>query len=375
MEPKRTHGRLFLLTHLSLCVFVGGCGPTGRVDPQDLAGRTVHLSISEDRDLLPPLPSTFPTLTLALHEGLPEPELAELLGLELNDLKLELERLQELGLVQRGPEGYLPRFFVADRRDSRKVLQHARSTGRLLAEETLAHWDSLEAVFCSMAISTAYSLQDLGLLLVGGEILDAGMLAALLDGVRLEKVQGSLGRPQAPAPLAYDLWAVEGERDLLGRYWVSSIDLPKGPWRLLTFGIASGGRDRLQPIPSMEVQVHDLVQRREGGTAIFFSQALSVPILTQRDSRLWKGATERLSSALLRRLQNHGPDIPRLFNSLRSGRYGEPAFRGFLVWYHRLAVTSAIEELASRGAFHRPRGGFQSVILYQDAPEQVPVTY
>ena len=67
----------------------------------------------------------------------------------------------------------------------------------------------------------------------------------------------------------------------------------------------------------------ELMEAHPEGTPAVFAQELSVPLLTLEDSELWTSLTTRISSDLVERLMESGPDIPGFFRTLPSGQYAQ----------------------------------------------------
>jgi len=304
-------------------------------------------------------------LFLALHESLPPAEVEGILGLSHEGLLAEIERLQEVGLLKAHDGWFVPDFFVANRVDTETAYAHARETGRFLARELLHRWNEVEEGFADLSLSRTHSLEEMGFFLLGGRILDMGMLGALVDDGTL--LGGAPLRPSPERPDArYYFWAVEGDPEHLGRYGENSLELPSTNWRFITFGMNYINEKSNAARNALEDQYEELVEAHPEGTPALFAQELSVPLLTREDSDLWASVTTRISRDLVERLMESGPDIPGFFRTISSGQYAQDRLAEFVVWYYHLAFAWAIDHLEEEGAIVIPSSGYFSLILYAE---------
>ena len=332
---------------------------------QDFRTRRARMSLAGRGDPWSHLTSESKYLFLALHERLPPTEVEGILGLTREELLTEIERLQEVGLLKAHDGWYVPDFFVANREDTETVYAHARETGRFLARELLDRWEEVEEGFADLSLSRTHSLEEMGFLLLGGRILDMGMLAALVDDGALlggAPLRPSPGRPDA----RYYFWAVEGDPEHLGRYGENSLELPSTNWRFITFGMNYVNGESNAARNALHDRFEELMEAHPEGTPALFAQELSVPLLTLEDSELWASFSAGVSRDLVERLMESGPDIPGFFRTLPSGQYAQDRLAEFVVWYYHLAFAWAIDHLEEDGAIVIPSSGFSSLISYAE---------
>jgi hypothetical protein len=338
--------------------------------PNPYEGRTAYISMAGSGDPWSHLTPERKTLLRALHDGLSPERIEEILNLSRDEILAEVRPLEEIGLVQAGHGWYHPDFFIADRRETEMTYAHSKATGRFLAEVLLSRWSELERSFASLELSRSHSLRDLGFMLVGGRMLDIGMLGALVD-------DGSLLTPAPPRPSPersdgrYYIWMVEGDLEHLGRYGQEDIDLPRANWHFLTFGqnMVSGRSN--PPRESLEQKCQDLIAATSDGSPELFARELNVLLMSQDDSDAWAAVTERFSADLVATLKNSGPDIQGFFRTLQAGRYAEDSLGEFFVWYYHLAFAWAIDQLEEEGVITIPPERFSSLILYWEGAEGI----
>ena len=165
--------------------------------------------------------------TVGHSQEIQDRELRDATDMEPDSLATEIRKLETIGLVRLRGDSYVPGFFIADREETEAAYAHARRTGFFLAEEIQNRWTDLEEAFATLSIRQDFSLRDLGFFLVGGRILDIGMLGALSD-------EGSLLGPAPPRPSPgrqddrYYFWGVEGDPAHLGRYGENTTRLGEG---------------------------------------------------------------------------------------------------------------------------------------------------
>jgi hypothetical protein len=217
--------------------------------------------------------------------------------------------------------------------------------------------------YAGLSIHKTSSLRDLGFFLVGGRILDIGMLGALVD-------EGSLlrGAPARPSPGRpgdrYYFWGVEGDPAYLGRYGENTIDLGATHWCFATFGAnrVNGGSNRWRE--EVEARFQELLEKDPGGDPESFARELDVPYLNLEDSQQWARISSAVSAALVARLLEAGPDIPGFFQSLRGGKYAPDRLPDFVAWYYHLAYAWAIDHLIEAGTIAKPPGDLLAFILF-----------
>ncbi len=357
----------FLILAVGLLVLTT-CAPDP-VNPYE--GRTAYISMAGSGDPWTHLTPERRTLLRALHDGLSPERIEEILNMSRDEILAEMRPLEQIGLVQADAHGwYHPDFFIADRRETEMAYAHAQTTGRFLAKELLSRWSDLERSFSSLELSRSHSLGDLGFMLVGGRILDIGMLGALVD-------DGSLLTPAPPRPSPersderYYIWMVEGDVEHLGRYGLDDTDLPRANWHFLTFGqnVVSGKLNA--PREALEQKCQDLIAANSDGSPELLAQELDVLLMSRDDSDAWAAVTERLSADLVAALKDSGPDIAGFFQTLRTGRYAEESLGDFFVWYYHLAFAWAIDHLEEEGVINIPPERFSSMILYRQGEEGI----
>jgi hypothetical protein len=336
--------------------------------PNPYEGRTAYVSMAGSGDPWSHLTPERKTLLRALHDGLSPERIEEILNLSRDEILAEIRPLEEIGLVQADHGWYRPDFFIANRRETEMVYAHSEATGRFLAKEVLSRWSELERSFASLELSRSHSLRDLGFMLVGGRILDIGMLGALVD-------DGSLLPPAPPRPSPersdghYYLWMVEGDLEHLGRYGQYDTELPRANWYFLTFGQNMVSGNPNPPRESLEQKYEDLLAANSDGSPELFARELNVLLMSRDDSDAWASVTERFSADLVASLRSSGPDIPGFFRTLQTGRSAEDSLGEFFVWYYHLAYAWAIDQLVEEGVITIPPERFSSLILYREGEE------
>jgi len=352
---------LLASTTLAVVLILGiGCAEGGF---QNFHERELRLSMAGRGDPWSHMTQDSKLVLLALHEGLSKEGIQNAVGMDREALEAEFDRLEAVGLLRVQEDRYFPDFFIANRAEAAAAYAHSRETGIFLAQEALTRWEDLEAAFAGLVISTDHSLHDLGFFLVGGRILDMGMLAALVE-------EGSLldHAPARPSPERpdgrYYFWGVEGDPDLLGRYGENTTSLGDTKWSFATFGANYLDGKPNGPRNEMEDRFNKLLEANPEGSPTFFSQEFCLPFLTLEDSGLWAQTSENLSRVLVTRLLEAGPDIPSFFRTLGAGDYAPDRLPEFVIWYYHLTYAWAIDHLIEEGVIARPPDEFLAMVLY-----------
>jgi hypothetical protein len=329
---------------------------------------TSHVSMAGSGNPWPYLTDHRCLLLRSLHDGYSLERIEEILRLPADRIMSDLRELQDIGLASAHNGSYYPAFFIANRLETEKTYAHARMTGRFLADELLSYWNDLEQSFSTLHLSQSRSFEEIGFMLVGGRILDIGMLGALVK-------DGTLLTPAPPRPTPdhpdgrYYLWMVEGDLDHVGRYGQDDTSLPQANWHFLTFAQNIVSRRRNPARRSLDRKFSKLVAAYPDSAPDVIARELAVDFLSRDDSRAWAGVTERISSALVTALKCSGPDISDFYGTLRTGQDSEDSFGEFFVWYYHLAFAWAIEDLAERGILAIPRDRCSALILYREGKE------
>jgi hypothetical protein len=331
-------------------------------------GRKAYISLAGVGDPWPYLSSKRRLLLRSLHDGYSLESVEKIVRLPKERILTELQVLEDIGLVATDQGWYRPTFFIANRDETEKTYAHARITGSFLADELLLRWSELEQDFSSLQFSRSRSLADMGFMLVGGRILDIGMLGALVE-------DGSLLPPAPPRPTPerpdsrYYLWMVEGDVEHLGRYGQDDTDLPRADWHFLTFAQNVIGLRSNPTRRALDKKCWELLDDNPDASPEFFARTLNVDLMSREDSEMWAVVTQQVSADLVAALKRSGPEIADFYDTLRMGQDTDETFGEFFVWYYHLAFAWAIDELAEKGVFTIPDTRCSALILYREGKE------
>lgn len=357
-----------LVSSLSTAAIVAGLavGLAGASEPA--APRRFHLSMAGSGDPWAYWTSTRQRIVAALHEGRPLAGIAEDLAIPADSVRAELQPLIDIGLVEHAAGRYRPRFFIADRRETERTYAHAWEAGRFLARELRCDWGELEREFAALDASRSWSLDELAFVLVGGRILDIGVLGALVRDGRLLTPPPRRPSPERPDGRYY-LWMVEGEPDHLGRYGQDDTDLARAGWHFVTFAqnLVDGAPNPARQ--ALDAKCQDALRAQPDAAPEQVARALGVPFLSRRDSEAWAAVCERVSARLLAAWMGSGPDVRGFFRTLRTGRQGTESLGEFCIWYYHLAFAWAIDILRQEGVLAIPASRLDAVVLYREGPE------
>jgi hypothetical protein len=303
-------------------------------------------------------------LLRGLHDGLAVPQLAERLGLTPDDTRHELAPVVAASLAVERDGGYRPAFWIADAEETHRIDAHARRSGRSLADALLTRWAEVEATYRELAIGRTWGLRELAFVLVGGRILDVGLLCVLAR-------EGSL-MPPAPArpgpgrpDARYYLWMIEGDPDHLGRYGQRRNALPWEGWALLTFGQYQLGEARNEARDALEAAARAVLAAGQAPTPWALAGTLGLPAVAPLDASRWAGLGRRLGAELLRIYRGREEGVRTLYAALRANTYLPNGFAEFFCWYDHLAYAHAIDALAAEGVLAIPASRFGAAIWYE----------
>ena len=280
-----------------------------------------------------------------------------------DSLAAELHRLEAVGLIKARGDQYLPDFFVANREEAELGHAHARLTGEFLAEEVAKRWSELEGVYDEFTLGEEHPFHDMAFVLVGGRILDMGVLGALVD-------EGSLLAPAPTRPSPgwpdgrYYFWGVEAGHEYMGRYGENSSNIGDTKWTFLTFGSNFVNGRLNSPRNDLEDRFEALLEAEPQAAPAQLAEALAIPFLSHHESEAWMRTSGLLSADLVSRLLEEGPDIPAFFQSLRTGSYAADRRPEFMVWYYHMAYAWAIDALVERGLMALPVDEYLPLLLY-----------
>ncbi|MHA2251325.1 MAG: hypothetical protein ACXAD7_13270 [Candidatus Kariarchaeaceae archaeon] len=265
----------------------------------------------------------------ALHEELSIKETSEVLNMTVEQISIELKKMEEANLVKRHNDRYLPTFFVSNLNETEEIYNHSVKTGKILAETLLNNWTELKEVYTQLSISKSHPLGELSFMLIGSRILDIGLLGALTKDKTL--LQPAPLRPSLEDPGAhYYFWMIEGEYEYLGKYGQDDTDLPWSNWHLLTFGQSwiDGKSNKARNL--FEETSEESIQKMDFDDPESFAKEINVPFLNREDSMLWDNLTEKIAAQLVVELKKHKTDLINFYNTLRVSEYAPASFGEFM---------------------------------------------
>lgn len=302
-------------------------------------------------------------LLRALHDRASLTDIKTKFGLSSDDVKKELTPLIDVNLVIKRGEKYLPTFLIADASETRRVTNHAKTIGRSLAEPLIKFWPKIETAYLKLSLSSKYSLHDLGFMLVGGQILDIGLLDALTrDGTLITPAPS---RPSPDKPKArYYFWMIEGDLRDLGRYGMDETDLPWSNWYFITFGqnVINGTRNTDRD--AIEEACSNLVKTNVVATPESLAKRLKVPVFRREDTSIWSKVTKECTGDLVKVYLEYDQILRQLFSTLQASIYAPPSFAEFFCWYDHVAYAWAINELETNDLISIPTQRFTAALWH-----------
>lgn len=302
-------------------------------------------------------------LLRALHDRVSLTDIETKFGLSSHEVKGELNPLILANLVIKRAEKYVPTFFIANASETYHVTNHAQNIGRSLAEQLIALWPRIETAYLKLSLSNKYSLNDLGFMLVGGHILDIGLLDTLTREETL--ITPAPSRPSPDKPNArYYFWMIEGDLRDLGRYGMDETDLPWLNWYFLTFGqnVINGtwNTDR----EALEEACGNLVKANVVDTPESLARRLKVPVFNKEDTSIWARVIKECTGDLVRVYLKYDQTLRELFSTLQASVYAPHSFAEFFCWYDHVAYAWAIDELETNDLISIPTQRFTAALWH-----------
>jgi hypothetical protein len=321
----------------------------------------LHVSLAGSGDPWKALTRVRLGLLRALHDGRTLSDLASAAGRPSDLLCRELDPLIEVHLLHKQGERYTPTFFIADAAETRKVVEHAQQLGQTLADHLTLHWSRLDAEFSELNVSQSHSIRDLSFLLVGGQILDIGLLEALKRDRTL--LNPAPARPSLDHPEAqFYFYMIEGDRSDLGRYGLNDTTLPWPNWYLLTFGQDWVNGASNSERSTLEETCQELIHTETTNNPEELAERLRIPIFTESDTSRWLGLVHEYSEILLNTYLAEEHNLKRLYSTLRASSYARHGFSEFFCWYDHVAYAYAIDALETQGLIAIPPVRFTAAL-------------
>ena len=306
-------------------------------------------------------------LLRALHDGLTLSDMAKVFDVSSVSIENEFHRMIASNLLMKRGQNFVPAFFIADAAETRRIVDHAQTLGRSLAERLSMLWSHIEAAFSELSIGHSNSLRDFGFMLVGAHILDIGLLEALKhDGTLLEQA------PERPSPdhpkARYYFWMIEGDLLDLGRYGLDDTDLPWANWCFLLFGQSwiDGGPN--SEWTALEETCVSLVRSNWANSPEALTERLRVPFFTETDTSRWSELAKECAENLAQVYLEKESELRQLFSTLRASSYAPESFSEFFCWYDHVAYASAIDALDTQGLISIPRYRLAAALWYASDP-------
>lgn len=304
-------------------------------------------------------------LMRGLYDQLTLSELAEAFELSVTEIKSELAPLVSTKLVKEVNESYQPAFFIANGAQTQRITDHASRTGQALAAHLWNRWDDLEAHYSRLSVSENYSFHDLAFLLVGGRLLDIGLLEALAKDKTL-----FLPAPARPSPdrpdARYYFWMIEGDLTKLGKYGQEDVSLPWANWHFLTFGQNFIDGQFNNARQALEEKSSELVDKKLVENPHSLAEQLNVPLVAPKDAEYWLKIVKSYSEELNSIYKDSKDELRGLFVSLDASRLNSDYFGDFFCWYAHYAYACAIDDLVMKGAIKFPTHHFMAALWYRE---------
>ncbi|MFX0115265.1 MAG: hypothetical protein ACFFB3_12020 [Candidatus Hodarchaeota archaeon] len=313
-------------------------------------------------------------LMRALHDKLPLSELEGVFGLSTAEIRSEITPLVEVHLVEEVNGRYQPAFLIVNSMETQRIIDHASQVGRGLASHLWNRWDDLEAHYRHLTISKSHSFQALAFLLVGGRLLDIGLLEVLAKDRTLllpAPSRPSLDRPDAQ----YYFWMIEGDLAWLGKYGQEDISLPWSNWRFLTFGqnfIDGKFNDARQ---AMEDKCGELLEKKLADNPRSLSEQLNVPLIDPKDTEYWLKIVESHAKELFLIYKDAEEDLRELYGTLEASGHSSDYFGEFFCWHVHFAYACAIDDLLVKGAMELPSQHFTAALWHREQQEEGLLIY
>lgn len=307
-------------------------------------------------------------ILMAMHDGLEIKDLADVFGMSTQQVLTQIKPLCDSHLVKEQNGRYRPDFFIANLSETKKVYKHSKRIGKKLADALATQWARVKLAYSELSLSKNYSIEDMGFILVGSRILDMNVLQALVNDRRLLTVAPARPSPTRPDGQYY-FWMLECEPKHLGKYGQEDTDLRWPNWHLLNFGQTLIGKGVNRARQEFEKRSAKLTKSHRLKNPRMLAQALNIPFMHKKDSRLWEKFSREISGHLLPVLNENGADIQAFYKTLKASQHTNNAFGEFFCWYYHLVYVWAIDDLLKRGLISIPADKHSGLVMYLEGPQ------
>ncbi len=304
-------------------------------------------------------------LMRALFDKIPISELGDIFNLTINEIKSELTPLVEAHLVKEFDGQYHPAFFIANGEETQLTIEHASHIGQSFASHLLNRWNDLDDHYNHLAVSKSYSFQTLAFLLVGGRLLDIGLLEALAKDRTL--LLPAPSRPSSDRPDArYYFFMIEGDLSSLGKYGQEDISLPWSNWYFLSFGrnFINGKFNNARQ--DIEEKFRNLIDKKVVENPQALSKKLNIPLIDQKDAEYWLKVVRLYVNDLVRIYNDAKTELEEIYTSFEVSKRSSDYFGEFICWHVHFTYASAIDNLVSKGVISLPSQYFTAMLWYRE---------
>jgi hypothetical protein len=285
-------------------------------------------------------------------------------GLPIREIQAELGPLVDASLAREEDGRYSPAFFIADNEETHRVAEHAAETGTMLAHSLQEQWADIEKVYRELSISRQQDLFQTAFFLIGGLMLDMGLLDALArDGTLMPRAPA---RPAPDNPNAhYYLYMIEGTSEETGRYSTQAIPLPQQGWNLIMFGCYYAGETLNPTWQDWMANARGLLQKMPGIVPEILAERLNILLLNEADARCWAAHVQAQTQRVVQFWHGQRQALNQLYGTLKAVRYAPYGSAEFFCWYDRLAYAAAVDALADAGKLLIPETQFTAAVCYE----------
>lgn len=315
-------------------------------------------------------------MLLQLHYTGDIEELASRLEMKPEEVQCALQDLASFNLVKEIKGRMFPNFLIVSQDGLDPIIVSATEVGKLLAQNVSDHWNELQEVFVQLQVKSFVGWDRLGLMIVGSELLDSGMLRILYEDGTL------MGYPPARGENEhYHAFMIHGSKEYTGKYgergtrigWkdfhhvtFGRYYLPDGIWNQERADHERAVQKAIQAVGGPEQFVATLLPAHIGRRSAGISGAEEIdryliPFLPSGDVVILSSIIEKLGPELLRVLKDQRQKINAAFETLRASSYCD--FAEFFCWYYHLVYAEAIDNLVAQGLLVMPPTWFEYMIV------------
>lgn len=325
----------------------------------------VHLSLAGSGDPWSVFTSLRKQILRVLHDYPELDHVSRIIGKPEDEIKREIEPLIEASLAYKENNLYRPSFLVTNEKETALVVSQADRIGSYLADKLLDQWETIIADINSLEVMERYHINDIAFFLVGGRLLDIGLLEALSTTTDL--MPQAPPRPSPDRPDAhYYFYMVEGEHENLGKYGQDETKLLQTGWYYITFGRNVIDDIPNQPRADLDKKCSEILNTHNNISPDQLGVKLKIPVFNPSDAETWTNAAARYSSELLGVYGDYQKELLDLHSTLKSGEYAPNSIGEFVCWFAHVAYCSAIDTLVSAGVMKIPEHRFQAAIWYRE---------